>query len=246
LFTKEIQHALLDQRCDLAVHSLKDLPTDPVAGLRLAAVPPREDVRDALVCQAPLSLKTLPHAAVVGTGSIRRAAQLRAIRPDLQVRDIRGNLDTRLAKQASGQYDAIVLAYAGLRRLGWQDRIAEVLSVDWMLPAVGQAALGLEIREDDHRTAQAVAHLQDEATWSAVVAERALLQALRAGCLAPVAALAQVDGDRVRLRAAVLTADGSRRVTTTIEGPKDHPQNVGQTAARALVLAGASEIIHGE
>ncbi len=193
LFTKEIQRALLDQRCDVAVHSLKDLPTDPVPGLVLGAVPEREQVFDALIGRTAPTLESLPRNAIVGTGSVRRAAQLLAVRPDLEIRDIRGNLDTRLKKLDDGQFDAILLASAGLHRLGWAHRITQTLPIEWMLPAVGQAALGIEIRQDDPETLALVQKLNHEASFAAVTAERSMLRALRGGCLAPVAALARVQ-----------------------------------------------------
>src|ERR1039458_4931437 len=178
LFTKEIEEALLDGRAHLAVHSLKDLPTELPEGLVLAAVPPREDPRDAIVGRR---LGELPHGAKVGTSSLRRAAQLRQLRPDLLIESIRGNLDTRLRKLDEGQYDAILLAAAGLKRLGWADRIAEILEPSQMCPAAGQGALAIETRAG----ATDVAVLDHAATHTAVLAERALLAALGGGCQAP-------------------------------------------------------------
>ena len=189
LFTKELQQALLDGRIDLAVHSLKDLPTVAVSGLALAAVPPRESVCDVLISRAGAVLLDLPQSARIGTGSLRRRAQLLNVRPDLQVFDIRGNVDTRIRKLQAGEYDAIVLAEAGLRRLEFMAHATEVLSPLAMLPAVGQGALGIEARAHDERTRKAVAELNDPAAWGAVTAERSLLAALRGGCLAPVGAL---------------------------------------------------------
>jgi hydroxymethylbilane synthase len=187
LFTKEIQRALLDNRCDVAVHSLKDLPTDPIAGLTLCAVPKREIPWDCLIGRHPTTLAELPSGAVVGTGSPRRRAQLLHSRPDLIVQDIRGNLDTRLKKLDSGQFDAILLAFAGLHRLGLQERISETLTLQQMVPAVGQGALGLETRQDDPETQQAIFQLNDWPSHAAVLFEREILRSLRAGCMAPVA-----------------------------------------------------------
>ncbi|HEY3393956.1 MAG TPA: hydroxymethylbilane synthase, partial [Lacipirellulaceae bacterium] len=175
VFTKAIQRALLAGDVDLGVHSLKDLPTDPVEGLMLGAVSQRESPADVLVSNIAASLEILPNGARVGTGSLRRQAQLRYLRPDLQIREIRGNVDTRLRKLDEGQFDAIVLAEAGLRRLGLIERIAQVLPLDVMLPAVGQGALAIECRADDQATRRVVAALGDPASHAAVVAERALL-----------------------------------------------------------------------
>ncbi len=243
LFTKEIQRALLDGRCDLAVHSLKDLPTEPVEGLRLTAVPPREEVGDALISAKGVDFAALPQGAIVGTGSIRRAAQLRRWRSDIEIRDIRGNLDTRLRKLDEGQYDAILLAVAGMKRLGLDGRISEILSLDRILPAVGQAALGLETRNDDPRVIEFVSKLNDEPSYAAVVAERTMLRELRGGCLAPVAALATVDGERLRLRASVFSLDGLTKLEADLEGPRTDPEELGKTAARLLQKQGASDLI---
>ncbi len=212
LFTKEIQRALLDGRCDLAVHSLKDLPTEEVEGLTLAGVPEREEVGDALIARHGLRLEQLPQGAKIGTGSARRAAQLRMLRPDLEILDIRGNVDTRIKKLDAGEYDAIVLALAGLNRLGFAERITERLSLDKFLPAVGQAALGLESRVDDCELIDIVESISHLPSHHAVLAERSLLRALRGGCLAPVAALAVQVGDSLSIRARVLAIDGSSRV----------------------------------
>jgi hydroxymethylbilane synthase len=204
LFTKEIQRAVLQHEADLAVHSLKDLPTEAVPGLVLAAVPPRAACGDVLVCRAASGLDTLPQGAVVGTGSIRRRAQLWHVRPDLQMRDIRGNVDTRLRKLSDGEFDALVLAEAGLTRLQLADRITQRLPRDVMLPAVGQGALGLECRADDAATQAALKLLDDPPSHACVLAERALLAALRAGCLAPVGAWARADAGAIDLYCVVL------------------------------------------
>ncbi len=243
LFTKELQRALLDGTIDLAVHSLKDLPTEPVAGLQLAAIPPRENSSDVLVSNNYHCLAALPPGACVGTGSPRRRAQLLHQRPDLICEDIRGNVDTRLRKLDEGRYDALVLAEAGLRRLGWRARIAEVLSRDRMLPAVGQGALGLEIRENDQALHAELASLNDPATYAAVVAERTLLLILRAGCLAPVGAWARMDGERLVLDAVVLSLDGRERVSVRVEGHPRSPADLGRSAAEKLVEQGASDLM---
>jgi hydroxymethylbilane synthase len=244
VFTKEIQRALLDRRIDLAVHSLKDLPTDPVSGLCLAAVPPREAVGDALVGRGLTTFDALPQAAVLGTGSVRRRAQLWHARSDLRMEDVRGNVDTRLRKLDEGQYDALILAEAGLRRLGLADRISQVLPKSLILPAVGQGALGLESREDDHATRACLTPLDDPATHAAVLAERALLAALRGGCLAPVGAWGRIEQDgQLHLTAAVLSGDGRTRLTTAIAGAPVDAAALGRQAADSLLLQGAADLI---
>jgi len=215
LFTKEIQRALLEGRIDLAVHSLKDLPTDEVPGLCLAAVPERAAAADVLVCRQAGSLAELPAGAAVGSGSLRRRAQLLHVRGDLQMKDVRGNVDTRLRKLDQGDFDALVLAEAGLRRLGLAARITQVLPMSIMLPAVGQGALGLETRCDDRAAREAVARLDDPATHRAVLAERAMLSALQGGCLAPIAAWGRVEGNRLALTGRVLSADGKEKIEAT-------------------------------
>jgi hydroxymethylbilane synthase len=243
VFPKELQRSLLEGQIDLAVHSLKDLPTMPVEQLVLAAVPHREAPGDALVSNRANQLADLPERARIGTGSPRRAAQLLHLRPDLRIRDIRGNVDTRLRKLDEGQYDALVLAEAGLRRLGRAMRIAEILPRDRVLPAVGQGALGLETRRDDDATRSALAPLNHPDTWAAVQAERALLAHLRAGCLAPVGAWARVSGEKLVLDAVVLTPDGRSRLHTQYAGPMTEASQVGIEAAEQLIAQGAAELI---
>ncbi len=243
LFTKEIQRALLDNRCDLAVHSLKDLPTEPVPGLRLTAVPEREDVRDCLISREGIQFANLPLGATIGTGSPRRVAQLKLLRPDIQTADIRGNLDTRIRKLDEGHYDAIILAAAGLRRLKLDHRVTQWFDSKELLPAVGQAALGIETRQDDQTAIDAVAQLNHTDSQAAVLAERQLLRQLRGGCLAPVAAHARVTGQNLVLAARVLATDGSRFVSTTVEGPSHEPEELGAVAAQLLQLAGATDLI---
>ncbi|HJQ81965.1 MAG TPA: hydroxymethylbilane synthase [Lacipirellulaceae bacterium] len=246
VFTKAIQRALLAGDVDLGVHSLKDLPTEPVEGLMLAAVPPRESPADVLVSNTAASLESLPNAARVGTGSLRRQAQLRHLRPDLQIRAIRGNVDTRLRKLDEGQLDAIVLAEAGLRRLGLTDRIAQVLPFDVMLPAVGQGALAIECRRDGATTQAKISMLDDPATHGAVLAERALLARLRGGCMAPVGALGRLDGDELQLTAVVLSADGARRLAAcdVAHGiAAVDAEQLGIRVADALLAQGAAELI---
>jgi hydroxymethylbilane synthase len=208
LFVKEIEEALLDRRADLAVHSVKDVPAVLPAGLTLACVPPREDARDALVAPAHLTLDALPRGARVGTSSLRRKVALEARRPDLVVAPLRGNVDTRLRKVDAGEYDGIVLARAGLVRLGLAERVTEVLEVDVSLPAVGQGALGIECREDDAEVRELLARVHDAGAAACVAAERGVLAALGADCRTPLAAHALRRGDAMHLRAWLARADG--------------------------------------
>jgi hydroxymethylbilane synthase len=243
VFTKEIQRAVLAGEADVAVHSLKDLPTDPVEGLVLAAAPTRESAADALVSAARTSLANLPCGARVGTGSMRRQAQLRHTRPDLQVRAVRGNVGTRLRKLDEGQFDALVLAKAGLVRLGLAARITQELPWEVMLPAVGQGALGIECRADDSATIAALAALDDQATHTAVVAERSLLARLCGGCLAPIGALAVASGGQLELSAVVLSADGARRLFARSAAPIGEPAQLGKEVAELLLARGAADLI---
>ena len=240
VFTKEIEEALLDGRIDIAVHSLKDLPTEIDSRLAIAAIPERADPRDALVGKR---LDELEAGARVGTSSLRRAAQLRRLRPDVQVEDIRGNVDTRLRKLDEGQYDAVLLAAAGLERLGWQDRVAEILEPGVMCPAIGQGALAVQIRADDTATRKLVSSLNDPATKTAVSAERALLAALGGGCQVPLGGHARLAEGRLTLSAIVVSPDGSQSAATDIQGDPREPETLGRKAAANLRRQGASEII---
>lgn len=240
LFTKEIEEALLAGAVDLAVHSLKDLPTEMPAGLRVAAVPQREDPRDAMVgCK----LSDLSQGARVGTSSLRRAAQLRHLRPDLVIDAVRGNVDTRLRKLDEGQFASIVLAAAGLNRLGWSARIAEVLAPEVMCPAAGQGALGIETRADGGDAEAACKALDHAATRAAVTAERALLSALGGGCLVPIGAHATVNGERLRMLAVVISPDGTQSVRDTVEGNASDAGLMGLALGEQLLGRGAREII---
>lgn len=243
VFTKEIQRALLVGDVDLAVHSLKDLPTEEIEGLILGAVPKRESSADVLVARAADSLDALPIAARVGTGSLRRQAQLRHVRPDLRVERIRGNVDTRLRKLDDGEFDALVLAEAGLKRLGLNHRIAQVMSHEVMLPAVGQGALAIECREDDAATRNALAALEDRDTRAAVMAERTLLSQLRGGCLAPIGALGVVQDDLLHLSAVVLSADGTRRLFAKEQAAIADAELLGRTVAERLLGQEAADLI---
>ncbi len=242
VFTKELQRALLEDEIDLAVHSLKDLPTDEVPGLQLAAVPLRGPVADALVCREMPCLAELPSGAVVGTGSLRRRAQVLRYRPDLRVEGLRGNVDTRLRKLDEGRYDAIVLAVAGLTRLGLAERITEALPAEVMLPAVGQGALGIETRSDSEAAA-ALHSLDHGETHAAVVAERAMLATLEGGCLAPVAALGTAEDDRLTLRGRVVHPEGTQAVEAAFTAPLVDAAALGRRVADALLAQGAGELI---
>ena len=239
LFTKEIEEALIDGRADLAVHSLKDLPTELPEGLVLAATPEREDPSDAIVGKR---LADLPLGAKVGTSSLRRAAQLRRLRPDLAVESVRGNLDTRLRKLDEGQYEAIVLAAAGLKRLGWGARIAEILPADVMCPAVGQGALAIETRAAGPGF-DACAALNHPATFAAVSAERGVLASLGGGCQVPIGAHALVDGDRLRLLGLVASPDGAETVRAESEGPAAEAGRIGRELGAKLLEMGARRIL---
>jgi hydroxymethylbilane synthase len=253
LFTKEVEDALLDGRADLAVHSLKDLPTELPAGLILGGVPKREDSRDAFLSRNGERLSELRKGALVGTSSVRRAAQLKRLRPDLQIEPARGNLDTRLRKLREGNFDAIILAVAGLKRLGFDGEITEILSPDILCPAVGQGALGIESRADDQRTLQALALLEDDSARLSVTAERALLKGLGGGCQIPIAATVERDQERIRLRALVIRPDGSEiiqaeEVSESIAGMKRKQANevaeaLGKKAANSLLAKGAERIL---
>lgn len=240
LFTKEIEEALLDRRIDLAVHSLKDMPTAIPDGLTIIATPEREDPRDAMIGS---KLADLPSGARVGTGSLRRIAQIYAARPDLIVEPVRGNVDTRLRKLDEGQFEAIVLAAAGLRRLGWAERIAELLPPDVMCPAVGQGSLAIETRADGGPAAEACTGLNHAPTNAAVTAERAVLHVLGGGCQVPVGAHAVVRGDDMHIRAIVSAPDGRTVVRREAEGRTADARAIGDALGRELLDAGAREIL---
>jgi hydroxymethylbilane synthase len=247
VFVSALREALLSGRVDLAVHSLKDIPTAPAEGLDLSAVPQREDPRDALVARDGLTLGELGEGARVGTGSPRRAAQLRALGLGLEVVDIRGNIDTRLRMVTDGAVDAVVLARAGLLRIGRAGEATEVLDPLQMLPAPGQGALAVECRADDESTRSAVGLLDDPGTRAAVTAERALLAALEAGCTAPVGALADValgeDGEEIFLRAVVAAADGSDALRRSATGRPSGAAELGRALAAELLEDGAAELV---
>jgi hydroxymethylbilane synthase len=245
-FTKAIQQALLENRVDVAVHSLKDLPTFAVAGLVLAAVPPRGPTGDAFVSRKYQSFFDLPQGAVVATSSLRRRAQVLHRRPDLRLIDIRGNVETRLGKLSEGGLDATILAEAGLRRLGLAEQITEILDRSWMLPAVGQGALGLECRAADDQVRQCLQALDDPATHAAVLAERAMLRGLGGGCQVPIGAATSFEGESLRLRGVVLSPDGTSRVAREIVRPIGEAEVMGQLLAKELLQRGARAILQRE
>jgi hydroxymethylbilane synthase len=240
LFTKEIEEALLAGAIDLAVHSLKDMPTDLPAGLTLAAIPEREDPRDALIGRA---LEDLPQGARVGTGSLRRSAQLRARRPDLRMEDIRGNVDTRLRKLDEGRYDAIVLALAGLRRLGLENRVTEIFNPGIMCPAVGQGALAVETRDDNGHAFQIAQRLEHPETRAAITAERAVLASLGGGCQAPMGAYAYVNDATLYVIALVISPDGSRKIRHAKHGSVADAAELGHALAELLLAEGGKQIL---
>ncbi|HLG09003.1 MAG TPA: hydroxymethylbilane synthase [Gaiellaceae bacterium] len=241
LFTAELELALRDGDIDVAVHSLKDLPTEDAPGVVLGAVCARDDVRDCLVARDGLALHELPEGAVVGTSSLRREAQLLALRPGLEVRSIRGNVDTRVRKVREGEYDAVVLAAAGVRRLGLEGVVSEWLPATTMLPAPGQGALAVQCRAGDDRVLALVAAIDDLSTRAETEAERSFLRALGGGCSAPVGALAEiVGGGRVRLEALVASVDGRGVVRVSGDG---EPRELGERLARDALAGGADRIL---
>ena len=242
VFVSALREALLGGEVDLAVHSLKDLPTGPAAGIVLAAVPARDDPRDALVARDGAKLADLPAGARIGTGSPRRAAQLLGLRGDLRCVPIRGNAGTRLGKVAEGELDGVVLAYAGLARIGSVHAVTQVFEPDEMLPAPGQGALAVECRDGQAELAALLAAVNDEASLAAVTAERSLLEALAAGCSAPVGAYAE-GSDPLRMRAAVISADGIRMLRAHGSAPGADAQRLGRDLAADLLSRGASDLI---
>ncbi len=239
LFVKEIEEALLEGRVHLAVHSMKDMPAALPEGLEIGAVPVREDPRDALISKE--ALVALPAGSKIGTSSLRRAAQLLNARPDLQVEPLRGNIDTRLRKFDEGRYDAIILAAAGLHRLGWQSRIRAYFEPHQMCPAIGQGALAIEIRSTDSKTREALEELEDRRTRLATTSERAVQARLGGGCQLPVGAHARFDGRRMKLIAVVASPDGHRLVRAAADG--DNAGDLGRRVAEDLLAQGADEIL---
>ena len=245
VFTKELQRALLDKTIDIAVHSLKDLPTEPVDGLSLAAVPSRGPFRDVFVSNTAKTIDKLPNGSVIGTGSLRRKAQILYRFGDrYRIEDVRGNVETRLRKLGEGQIDALILAEAGLARLGLSDRITSLLEPPDFLPAIGQGALGIEIRCGDSQTATAIAPLNDPATFAAVQAERAMLRRLQGGCIAPIAAFGIVENNRLTLHGRILAPDGSKMFERTVSATfAESSETLGIQLAESLLESGADEVV---
>ncbi|MEO8339407.1 MAG: hydroxymethylbilane synthase [Nitrospirota bacterium] len=243
LFVKEIEEALLSGEIDLAVHSMKDLPTELPEGLAILCVPPREDPRDALISRDGRSFMHLPRGARIGTSSLRRQSQLLYARPDLTIAMLRGNLDTRLKKLREGQFDAIVLAAAGLRRLDWAYEITEYLEPKISLPAIGQGALGIEGRQDDLFIRSLLSGLDHAPSKTAILAERALLHRLQGGCQVPIAAHATVAGIGVKLEGLVSSVDGKELLRDTVEGTIEDPESIGIQLADRLLARGGDKIL---
>jgi hydroxymethylbilane synthase len=244
LFVKEIEEALLRGEIDLAVHSMKDVPTILPDGLDILCVPAREDPRDVLISREAVSLDHLPRGSRVGTSSLRRQAQLLHHRPDLTVQLLRGNLDTRLRKLRNGEYDAIVLAAAGLRRMGWANEVTEYLPPEVSLPAIGQGALGLEGRRDDGFVRDLVAPLEHPPTRTAITAERALLERLEGGCQVPIAAHATIKGDTLILDGLIASVDGQRFIRDLVQGPVPDARALGVQLAEKLLARGGAPILN--
>jgi hydroxymethylbilane synthase len=243
LFTKEIEDALLAGEIDMAVHSMKDVPTINPGGLDIVCLMPREDVRDAFISLKAARLADLPHGAVVGSSSLRRQAQIKKLRPDLDVITYRGNVETRLRKLEDGVADATLLAVAGLRRLGYGERITAVMDPGEMLPAIAQGAIGVQIRQEDHDLRALLGHIHDEPTAIRVRAERAFLAALDGSCRTPIAGLAELDGARLRFRGEILLPDGSLSYATAREGSIADAAAIGTDAAGELLDRAGPEFI---
>ena len=243
LFVKELEQALLEGRADIAVHSMKDVPAEFPAGLHLAAILAREDERDAFVSNTHATLESLPHGARVGTSSLRRQCQLSARRPDLQILTLRGNVNTRLAKLDAGEYDAIILASAGLLRLNMADRITQYIDPDISLPAVGQGAIGIECRENDACIHALLAVLNDKPTAIRITAERAMNRRLEGGCQVPIAGHAVLNGNNLTLRGLVGSPDGREMVRGEVSGPQHDAEALGIALAEDLLARGAAAIL---
>jgi hydroxymethylbilane synthase len=245
LFVKEIEEALLQGEIHLAVHSMKDVPALLPEPLTLTAYPEREDPRDGMISLHYPSLGQLPEGARVGTSSLRRSSQVLQRRPDLCMETLRGNVDTRLRRLDEGKYDAIILAVAGLNRFGLSHRITEVIPTSWMLPAVGQGALGIEVRREDCETRRHLDFLDHEPTREAVLAERAFLKELEGGCQVPIGALAVLEGDDLRLEGMVGELDGSKVIRKTLRGDRRKAEEIGVALAKAILSAGGKRILAG-
>ncbi len=245
VFVKELEQALLNDEADLAVHSMKDVTVDMPAGLTIAAIMEREDPRDVFISNRYPSLREMPEDARVGTSSLRRQCQLKAAYPELSLRDIRGNVGSRLQKLDNGSYDSLILAAAGMKRLGMERRIRTFLDIAEILPAIGQGALGIETRSDDAQAERFVRPLNHAPTWLCVHAERALSRKLYGGCHLPLAGYAHISGETLFMSALVGNPDGSRIVKDTISGNAVHAEKLGNKLAEGLLLQGADEILAG-
>lgn len=243
MFTKEIEEALAAGRVDLAVHSLKDLPTELLPGFEIAAITERQDPRDAFCSRNFASFQKLPQGARVGTSSLRRQAQLKAVRPDLEIHPLRGNVDTRLRKLEQGEYDAIILAASGLKRLGKTELIRQIIPAEIMCPAAGQGALGIEIREGDTATRQHLEFLNDRAARAATTCERALLNSLGGGCQVPIGAFAEMREGKLHLEAIVADPDGSKLLRESRAGDPDDPAALGNAVGATLLARGGDKIL---
>jgi hydroxymethylbilane synthase len=243
IFIKELEDALLDESIDLAVHSVKDIPTDVPRGLSFPAVCRRDDIRDCLISPTGSTLESLRPGARVGTSSLRRHAQLLRLRADLDIRELRGNVDTRLRKVGDGEYDAIVLAKAGLDRLGLSQRISETFAPEVFMPAVGQGAIAVETRLNDNETGDLLSKLDDAETRAAIITERALLAALQGGCQVPIGAWARIERGEMVLEACVTSVDGQQQVKQRLAGVPDQGQQLGEQMARLLMETGAQTIL---
>jgi hydroxymethylbilane synthase len=243
IFIKELEEALLEEAVDLAAHSVKDIPTETPGRLHFPAVCRRDDVRDCLVSHTGTMLANLKQGARVGTGSLRRQAQLRHYRPDLDFRELRGNVDTRLRKVESGEYDAIILSKAGLDRLGWSQKITEPISTDISLPAVGQGAIAIQSRVSDRGADEFLSKLDDMETRTAIIAERALLSALQGGCQVPIGAWARMERSELVMEAVVCSVDGAQYVREKATAPPDQAAQLGEHLARVLAEGGARTIL---
>ena len=243
LFTRELEQALLEGKIDLAVHSMKDLPTQLPEGLCIGAMTKRMDPRDALLSLNHVRITDLPVGAQIGTSSLRRQAQLLHLRPDLKMVDLRGNIGTRVQRLAEGQLAAIVLAAAGVERLGWQDKITEKLDYSICLPAVGQGSLGIEVREDDHIILELLREITHQATTQAILAERALLSTLEGGCQIPLGAIAEVSGNVLYLRGMVANLEGTKLLKAEHSGQALESEKIGRELAQMLLAQGAGEIL---
>jgi hydroxymethylbilane synthase len=243
LFTKELENALYDGRIDIAVHSLKDLPSQLPEGLMIGAIPKRHSPEDALIASRGTTIESLPRGGTVATGSLRRRAQLLKLRPDLTIVDVRGNVPTRLEKYRASGWDGMILAFAGLDRLGLADAIAQIIPANVMIPAVGQGALGIECRADDRQTLELLRTIEHPETRVRVSAERALLRTLEGGCQIPIGAHAALQGDSLRLDGVIASLDGSRVIRDTIIGSAFDAERLGENLASTLLVTGGAEIL---